>query len=155
MKPSLIISFLLLFVIIGGRLSAQENLIYISPGITFGWNSKGSFSISPKFSLGIASRAGYYVNITFGAVGTLGRSPYRYAYIEFQGGSGRYFSSVGAGIAFIHKNGNTEIAPKLSLSAGLLLYANCDIVFPGDSVNTNTGLQAVAPIIIKGKLFLD
>lgn len=148
--------FLLLFLFLSsGKLSAQEDLIYLSPGITLGWNSSGFFTFSPKLSLGVCNQDGNYSNITFGIVGTAMQTINRYEYIELQVGSVRHYISGGAGIAFTHYDYNMKIVPKLSISAGFIIFANYDIAIRESSINSNFGLQAVAPIPLKGRLHFN
>ncbi|MGE5498486.1 MAG: hypothetical protein ACM3Q2_10465 [Syntrophothermus sp.] len=155
MRKTKTISLLFLLLLVTGKLNAQDNIPYLSPGITLGWNSNGAISISPKISLGVIWNGGIYTNITIGAMATFSKAKYNYEYCELQAGSIRHFISGGAGFAITHRDNNREVVPKLSLSAGFLLFANLDMAVHPDSVNTNWGIQGVFPIILNKQFHLN
>lgn len=151
MQKSKTTALLFLLLIIAGKINAQDNIPYLSPGVTLGWNSKGAISISPKISLGVLWNGGIYTNITIGAVATFSNTNYNYEYCELQAGSIRNFVSGGAGFAITHRDNITKTVPKFSLSAGFLLFANLDLAVHPDSVNTNLGIQGVFPIMLNNQ----
>lgn len=52
-------AFVLTLLLISNLLSADNQTVYVSPGISISWNLEGNFSFSPKISIG------YYENQNF------------------------------------------------------------------------------------------
>ena len=122
----------LVFFSISLSVEAQESF-YISPGLSLGWDGGSSLIFGWKVSLGYYFEEKCYYNITYGKQSTIftwtKNNQINYSYLEIQRGDflGYYpmSASGGIGITFL----NEKIYPKISLSAGALLFINLNYTF--------------------------
>lgn len=127
-----IILVALVFFSISISVGAQESF-YISPGLSLGWDGGSSLIFGWKVSLGYYMEEKCYYNITFGKQNTIftdvKNEQINYGYLEIQRGDffGYYPFSAGGGIGITFLN--DKIYPKISLSAGALLFINLNYTF--------------------------
>lgn len=147
-----ILFFMALLFVFCPRVKAQDYRLYVSPGITFGWNFGNGFTYTPKVSLGVfEGDNGLYFSVTYGYnYGSRGKDKNfnfdNYHFIEVGGGKMNAFSGGALGIAFYKSHNEMQYSPKISVYTGLVLFMNMDMVFTKDGVNTNLGLQPNLPI---------
>lgn len=137
----------LLFLLLSSFNNATD-VIYISPGLTLGFNSNSKFMIGWKLSIGYSEIDKNYYNITVGKQFALGKypsSPNELLYIEIQGGkfnNEAFALGGGAGISYFED----KFYPRVSASFGGGFFLNLDYTLFRNLVYG--GVESVLPIPI-------
>lgn len=143
---------LITLMILCSKTYSKEYHVYISPGITFGWNFGNKFTVTPKLGVGIFKYENgqlRFFNLTYGVNNGPGKRVAKPSFesihfLEVQGGSN--FAGGGVGIAILKSGNETHYCPKLTAFGGLGFFLNMDMTITPNGLNTNLGIQPNIPI---------
>lgn len=140
-----------------------DTFYYFSPGLRFGWNFSGNFTVDGKISFGIntddnLNKITFY-NITIGfnalAFAKAKKNQFNeYNYIQFQAGKNflednLLVTGIGAGFIFNTK-GKSDFSPIIRFFSGFLIFPELDIIFDSSKQNQYFfGVRGIYPIPMK------
>lgn len=148
----------LIFLLLPFDLYPQDEIIYVSPGISISWDLNGNFIVSPKVSFGFL-RDDVFYNITLGRTASSSDKTASYYFAETQFGilsnpmefrRVQFFSGGGIGVNYHPNNQENTFSFRASAFIGYCAFLKATVITK-DSINADFGLEAVLPIPLNFK----
>jgi hypothetical protein len=134
--------------------AGEKPIPYISPGFRVGYEFGKDLTVGLKISLGVNEEGNYY-NITLGVRAVsrrdLASRKETYSYCQFQAGTplNEIHGGGGIGFAVSGKDMERRVDPMFTLSYGLGLYSELDVIRMPERFRCDLGVLGIIPVPLR------
>jgi len=134
--------------------AGEKPIPYVSPGLRVGYEFGRGLTLGLKISLGFATEGDYF-NITLGVRASSKRDPASreetFSYFQFQAGTplNGIHGGGGVGFAVSGKEMERRVDPMFTLSYGVGLYSELDVIRMPERFRCDLGVLGIIPVPLR------